>query len=555
VSVEVKYESASPSKRNRVRPFRNYWGTLRQFKAPCALVESDRLILEPKEIAALMTLLESVSRKSELSGDGTATVRISQKTLMERTGYSKNLVVQALRQLKDKKFIRRRDAERKKFGEFAVREYTICDSKTGEPLYPSSGRTLYYSDRLPYFTVPKCLVTENQKHWGMAHLSGSELALYTAVLYQANVERNNRFEFQSAELRALSGLSRQTFENAVDALEIKGLIRVIDYEILLTDPYTAEPLHEQTGNDEDDPANYWVGSKRLDMNWEEVERTKKLIEEAFRAHTLHPQRNGDYHTCCIFHQEKYPSLSISPTKRCFHCLACARSGNLTELLMAVSGRSKGGVFLQMAQIAGDEVEYRQPDKNALAIYSYRDMKGKLIKQVLRYPDFIDEATQSRKKNFAQRRPAGGGSWIWNTDGVEPLLYNLPQLQFVQSVWVCEGEKDAKTVTDLHLRDARGGDIVGTTSGGSGSWHDELADSLRDKNVLILPDNDAAGKKYAQSIGESLSKREIGFRMISFEGTGCKDVTEYVEAYSAEKLKEFIGAECFYYEPQEPVVPE
>jgi hypothetical protein len=86
------------------------------------------------------------------------------------------------------------------------------------------------------------------------------------------------------------------------------------------------------------------------------------------------------------------------------------------------------------------------------IYDYLDERGRLLFQVLRY----------RPKGFRQRRPdpKRPGGWIWNLDGVRPVLYNLPTVQYALEtgdipVFVCEGEKDADRLAQVHL--------VGTTA--------------------------------------------------------------------------------------------
>jgi hypothetical protein len=53
------------------------------------------------------------------------------------------------------------------------------------------------------------------------------------------------------------------------------------------------------------------------------------------------------------------------------------------------------------------------------IYDYRDESGELLFQTVRY----------EPKDFKQRRPDrdNPGQWLWNLDGVKPILYRLPEL--------------------------------------------------------------------------------------------------------------------------------
>jgi 5S rRNA maturation endonuclease (ribonuclease M5) len=184
--------------------------------------------------------------------------------------------------------------------------------------------------------------------------------------------------------------------------------------------------------------------------------------------------------------------------------------------MKLQGISKGEAIQQRAAFAEFEVEFHDPNSKAEAIYSYEDSQRKLIKQVLRYPD----------KRFAQRRYTPSG-WVWDTRGVKPLLYKLPELEFANTVVITEGEKDADRVTSLKLLDATRSEIVATTSGGSDTWSDKLAERLRGKRVIVMPDSDNAGLKYKEEVVASLEKREIQHCVVTFDG--FKDVSEYLDA--------------------------
>jgi 5S rRNA maturation endonuclease (ribonuclease M5) len=122
-----------------------------------------------------------------------------------------------------------------------------------------------------------------------------------------------------------------------------------------------------------------------------------------------------------------------------------------------------------------------------------------------------------------------------------MLFNLVQLECADTVIICEGEQDANTVTDLHLR-GRYGEAAGTTSGSASSWRPELAKHLSGRRVIILPDDDEAGKAYADSVEESLKAQNIEYRRVSFEGTGCKDVSEFVAKRTTEELVRLIGVD-------------
>ena len=111
--------------------------------------------------------------------------------------------------------------------------------------------------------------------------------------------------------------------------------------------------------------------------------------------------------------------------------------------------------------------------------------------------------------------------------MKPLLYNLPRLEFARTVVITEGEKDADRVTSLKLLDNRRSEIIATTSGGSDTWLDKLAERLCGKSVIVMPDSDDAGLQYKDEVVASLKKRDIPHCVVTFDGH--KDVSEFLDA--------------------------
>ena len=61
----------------------------------------------------------------------------------------------------------------------------------------------------------------------------------------------------------------------------------------------------------------------------------------------------------------------------------------------------------------------------------------------------------------------------------------------------EGEKDVHKAWDM--------DLAATCNPmGAGKWEDAYSESLRDKNITIIPDNDEPGCKHAEQVARSLS---------------------------------------------------
>lgn len=512
------------------------WGSLKTFQAPSSLFASNQLVLSPVALAVHLALLQSARNIRNLAPF--ATTNISQKTLMQRTGFSKNRVSDGIKELEDKRFILSDRDKRKKYSQFGANSYTIWDPRKGAPLNVEKGKSLFYSNNIPYFRVPVDIVLKPAARWSLASMSGSQMAVFVALLWLANRRHSLEFQVEKATLQAASSLSPKTMQNALDGLEEKGLIwRSRDHEFVLCDPYTGEPFHQPTSSPEDDPANYFVPdgkgvARRLDLNKLTGDDVEALIRRWLPQAEFGRQGNGDVRMSCPFHADDMPSFSVSPSKRCYQCFGagCQKTGTLTQLLMELKHISKGEAIREVAEATGQTPEFHRPDTDAV-IYSYEDENGRLVKQELRYPD----------KAFKQRRPVKGG-YIWNTKGIKPLLYKAPQLKYARTVCIVEGPKDADTVNGLRLIDINGDDVVGTTSGGGNSWSDELAESLLGKRVIVMPDSDKAGQVYAAQIKESLTKRGIEFRAVKFEGPDIKDISDFIKTHTVEEVINHIGGD-------------
>jgi hypothetical protein len=147
-------------------------------------------------------------------------------------------------------------------------------------------------------------------------------------------------------------------------------------------------------------------------------------------------------------------------------------------------------------------------RRLVAEYDYRDEKGELLFQVVRF----------EPKDFRQRRPDGSGGWTWNLNGARRVLYRLPDLSTAHSIIVCEGEKDCETARALGL-------VATCNPHGAGKWRPEYADTLSGKRVCIIADADEPGRKHAKDIATSLFGKVASLRVL--ELPGAKDLTEWV----------------------------
>ena len=160
-------------------------------------------------------------------------------------------------------------------------------------------------------------------------------------------------------------------------------------------------------------------------------------------------------------------------------------------------------------------------------YDYANEDGALLYQVVRYDP----------KDFRQRRPDGAG-WTWKLDGVRRVIYRLPHVLKTAKaggvVYIVEGEKDAMALEALGL-------TATTNAGGAGKWRTEYAEALKGcKGVVILPDNDEAGRKHAEDVARSVHAVGVPVKVLRLPGLPVKgDVSDWLASGTKEALANLV----------------
>lgn len=170
-----------------------------------------------------------------------------------------------------------------------------------------------------------------------------------------------------------------------------------------------------------------------------------------------------------------------------------------------------------------------------ARYNYTDANGKLIHQAVRleHPE--------KSKEFLQCDAAGR----WGVKHVNLVLYNLPNITAADWAVVVEGEKDADTLI--------GWDLPATTNvGGAKKWNDTYTKTLTGKHVILMPDNDEAGRHHLNLIGKSLKGKAASIRVLTVSKRPKGDVTDWVEfeGGTVEQLNKWIAAAPSWIEPRD-----
>jgi len=229
-----------------------------------------------------------------------------------------------------------------------------------------------------------------------------------------------------------------------------------------------------------------------------------------------PTRKGSgWKVCCPAHDDKRPSLTVSEGddgRALLHCHAGCPVEAIAKVLGLTmrelmpprvspspkaaprrggAGRGDGArqrTFKTAAEAVA-ELEHRHGPHAARWVYQDADCNP--VGVVVRW----DRPGGQKDICPVSWTPAG---WMIGGMPTPRPLYQLPALTGAQRVYITEGEKAADAVISLGL-------IATTSPHGSQAASSADWSALAAKQVVILPDNDEPGEKYAEDVVAELAK--------------------------------------------------
>ena len=159
-------------------------------------------------------------------------------------------------------------------------------------------------------------------------------------------------------------------------------------------------------------------------------------------------------------------------------------------------------------------------------FTYTDENGTPLFQAVRIEDRITGKKPASPRPWV-RRPDGNGGWIKGLGGARRVPYRLPELIGASAsgatVFIAEGEPKVEAIIKLGLR-------ATCNSGGALNWRPEFNEFLRDQDVVILPDNDDAGRNHAEDVARNLKPVAKRVRVLALPDLPKKgDVVDWLRA--------------------------
>ncbi len=248
---------------------------------------------------------------------------------------------------------------------------------------------------------------------------------------------------------------------------------------------------------------------------------------------------------CPAHEDRRPSLSIQEAQDgrvLLHCHAgceveaiCGALGmEVRELFpsatptprTAGSRRTIHETVEAAIRAAKWVVEQREGSSWSLVQqHAYPDPSGSDAMRVLRFE-------KGGEKTFTPIHRCDGGWAIGDPPGKLPL-YNLPALKGAETVYIVEGEKAADAARAIGL-------VCTTSAHGAEAAKKTDWRPLAGREVVLLPDNDDPGRKYAQQVADILirSTPPATVRVVDLpELPEHGDMVEFIEARRAARASD------------------
>ena len=241
------------------------------------------------------------------------------------------------------------------------------------------------------------------------------------------------------------------------------------------------------------------------------------IEKVLSRLPNHKAAGTGFSACCPAHDDRTPSLSITETEGGTVLLKC-HAGCSTEQVLAALGLPIADLFPTIHNLAPSLASRQEPStfataEGAVAAYRrgepdrqwvYRDAEGNEVGRTLRW--------NSQKGKVIRPISQSPDGWRKSAMPAPRPLLNLPGLRADEApmVFIVEGEKCVDALTSLGL--------PATTSvfGSEAAYKTDWA-PLAGRDVIILPDNDEAGRRYAEDVRRILGRLNATVRICHLDG--------------------------------------
>jgi DNA polymerase I-like protein with 3'-5' exonuclease and polymerase domains/predicted P-loop ATPase len=242
--------------------------------------------------------------------------------------------------------------------------------------------------------------------------------------------------------------------------------------------------------------------------------TAQFVAESISPDLAKAEKDGSWVTQCVHpnHPDNDPSLVITDKKGGGILVFCRGGCKQSEVVAELQNRELWATKSDLRT----SVKGKGSRSTVTAKYRYYSEDGELLFEKQR------KESSAGKKTFVIGTYNETGAFIYGKPKGHPPLYNLSAVMSSQEVYIVEGEKDVDTLTDLGL-------TATTNFDGAGRWSiDHYNPPLKGKDIILVPDNDTAGRKHMNVVGMSVMLVANSVKVLMLDGLPDKgDVSDWL----------------------------
>ena len=129
----------------------------------------------------------------------------------------------------------------------------------------------------------------------------------------------------------------------------------------------------------------------------EIKENNDIVEVI--SQYVHLKRSGrNYFGICPFHNEKSPSLSVSPDKQIFHCFGCGIGGNVITFISKIEGIG----FKEAIENLAERANISLPTNTSQEDSRIEELKSKVYKVNLFTANYYHKRLYEPKSKIGQK---------------------------------------------------------------------------------------------------------------------------------------------------------
>lgn len=237
---------------------------------------------------------------------------------------------------------------------------------------------------------------------------------------------------------------------------------------------------------------------------------------------------------CPFHDDRTPSFSADSESGLWKCFAGCGHGNFFQFLSRIA--SDPGAGIRRSKLSGRKRYTRDEGFKTVAFYEYMSTDKEYHLKVTR------QEKPSGEKRFFQEHKNEQGRWVPGgaTKPLFPYLFHEWCEPSIEVIFFVEGEKCVEFLKS-------NGIAATTVACGSSKWNSEYSRFFKNRRVIILPDNDEPGKRFANSVHSTLCREGILACSVELPGLNIgEDVVDWLsQNRTVNDLFDVIGSQCAF----------